>query len=81
MQPFDEFFILGKNDALICVETQTFSDGRLGLYASTERLSQQAFRDMLKSHYPERLFTVEYGRREYKAISLLERKGNNDSRT
>lgn len=72
MQPFDEFFILGKNDTPVCVETQTFSDGRLGLYASAERLSQQAFRDMLKAHYPDKQFIVEYGRHEYKAVSLKE---------
>jgi hypothetical protein len=66
----EEFYIEGRKGAMVCVTLEKFRDGRIGIYASAERLSQAAFRQMLKAEFPNTKFVVEYGRSEHKAVQI-----------
>lgn len=64
------FYTHGQGADLVEVQVETLKDGRTLVYASAERLSQRAFGQMLKTEFPGVRFMVEYGRQEYKAVSL-----------
>ena len=53
----EQFFVKGRNGALVCVESET-NDGRIVVNASRERLSEAAFRRALKENWPGIEFTV-----------------------
>lgn len=69
---FDSFYTTGRQDAAVLVEIETLKDGRVIVCASDERLSQAAFKRMLKTEFPTTRFVVECEHGQHKAVSRRE---------
>ena len=64
----EQFYVEGKNGAMVKIESET-GNGRIVVTASTERLSEAAFRRALRECWPGVEFTVYKDRWHWRGVS------------